>query len=131
VINFLFGFQGRIRRSQWWLAQLGSSALAGLIFVALAYQFGGQASEPAAKVLAGSAGFGGSIVLAWTQLAVAIKRLHDQGRSGWFYLVGFLPFLGGLILLAMLGFRDSACGDNRFGGSSKYPYTDSAVAVFD
>ena len=82
-------------------------------------------------MLAGSVGLGGFIVFTWMQLAVAVKRLHDQGHSGWLYLVTFVPGIGSLILLAMLGFRDSARGDNRFGGSNKYPHADHTLAVFD
>jgi len=64
-------------------------------------------------------GLGGYIVLAWVQLAVSVKRFHDLGRSGWLYLISLLPFIGSLILLVMLGFRDSERGDNRFGASKK------------
>lgn len=31
-------------------------------------------------------------------LAVTVRRLHDTGRSGWWYLVGFVPF-GSIVLL--------------------------------
>ena len=131
VTNFLFGFQGRIRRSQWWLAQLGSSALAGLIFVLLVYLFGGRAPDSVTTMLSGSLGIGGFAAFTWIQLAVGVKRLHDQGRSGWFYLLGFVPFIGNFILLGMLGFRDSEHGDNRSGASSKYPEANYTSVVFD
>ena len=131
MVGFLFGFHGRIRRSQWWLAQLGTSAAAALGFLALAYMFGGHAADSVAKAVSGSVGLGGYIVLVWVQLAVSVKRLHDMGRSGWLYLIALVPFLGSLILLGMLGFRDSERGDNRFGMSQKYPHADRTVATFD
>jgi uncharacterized membrane protein YhaH (DUF805 family) len=131
VIDFLFGFQGRIRRSQWWLAQLGAATAAAMVFLTLAYRFGGQAPDSATKVLTGSIGVGGYIVLVWVQLAVSVKRLHDMGRSGWLYLIAVVPFLGSLILLGMLGFRDSERGDNRFGVPKKYPHADHTVAAFE
>jgi uncharacterized membrane protein YhaH (DUF805 family) len=65
------------------------------------------------------------------QLAVSVKRLHDIGRSGWLYLITFVPFIGSLILLVMLGFRDSGRGDNRFGASKKYPHAEHTPATFD
>ncbi|HCL69905.1 MAG: DUF805 domain-containing protein [Actinomycetales bacterium] len=39
------------------------------------------------------------IVLAFIlpSIAVSVRRLHDRDLSGWFYLVGFVPF-GGLVL---------------------------------
>jgi uncharacterized membrane protein YhaH (DUF805 family) len=131
VIAFLFGFHGRLQRSQWWLAQLGSSAVAALAFLALAYLFGGQAPNSAAEMLTGSVGLGGYIVLAWVQLAVSVKRLHDLGLSGWLYLISLVPFIGSLILSVMLGFRDSERGDNRFGASKKYPHADHTLATFE
>ncbi len=32
-------------------------------------------------------------------LGVLIRRLHDTGRSGWWWLIGFIPFLGSIILI--------------------------------
>ena len=32
-------------------------------------------------------------------LAVSVRRLHDIGRSGWYYLIGLIPIVGGIILL--------------------------------
>ena len=35
-------------------------------------------------------------------LAVAVRRLHDVGRSGWFVLLGLIPVVGELVLLYFL-----------------------------
>jgi uncharacterized membrane protein YhaH (DUF805 family) len=32
-------------------------------------------------------------------LTVTVRRLHDIGKSGWWYLIGFVPLVGGLLLL--------------------------------
>lgn len=32
-------------------------------------------------------------------LAVGARRLHDSGKSGWWLLIGFVPVVGGLVLL--------------------------------
>ncbi|HPK32660.1 MAG: DUF805 domain-containing protein [Ottowia sp.] len=32
-------------------------------------------------------------------LAMAVRRLHDVGKSGWWLLLGFVPFVGQLVLL--------------------------------
>ena len=34
-------------------------------------------------------------------LSCAIRRLHDIGKSGWFYLVNFIPLIGSFILIVM------------------------------
>ena len=32
-------------------------------------------------------------------LAVLVRRLHDAGHSGWWMLIGFIPFIGPIVLL--------------------------------
>lgn len=50
----------------------------------------------------------------WPNLAVGIKRCHDRGRSGWFLLIGLVPFLN-LWLAVELMFLRGTVGANRFG----------------
>lgn len=33
-------------------------------------------------------------------LAVTVRRLHDTGKSGWWYFINFIPLVGPFILLA-------------------------------
>ena len=35
-------------------------------------------------------------------IAVFVRRMHDTGRSGWSWLWGLIPFVGGIILLVFL-----------------------------
>lgn len=51
-------------------------------------------------------------------LAVAVRRLHDTDRSGWFLLVAFVPFVGGLILLIFL-VEEGTRGRNQYGRDPK------------
>jgi uncharacterized membrane protein YhaH (DUF805 family) len=122
-----------MRRSQWWLVQLGSWLVAGVAFLALAMLFGDRSSTHtlAAQVTAGSVMAAGAAAVAWMNLATSTKRFHDQDLSGWFYLISFVPGIGNLIVLGLLGFRDSSRGDNRFGSSGKYPDPDRTAAIFD
>ena len=45
--------------------------------------------------------FGGIYIIAVLipGLAVSVRRLHDIGKSGWYYLIGLIPIVGPLILL--------------------------------
>ena len=45
--------------------------------------------------------FGGIYIIAVLipTLAVSVRRLHDIGKSGWYYLIGLIPIVGSLILL--------------------------------
>ena len=50
-------------------------------------------------------------------IAVTIRRLHDTGRSGWWILLGLVPFVG--ILLLVLMCLDSEPGTNEYGENPK------------
>jgi uncharacterized membrane protein YhaH (DUF805 family) len=41
--------------------------------------------------------FGLSMI--FPSMAVSIRRLHDIGKSGWWYLVGLIPLIGAIVLL--------------------------------
>ncbi len=47
-------------------------------------------------------------------IAVGVRRLHDQGRSGFFLLLAFVPCVGGFIVLYFM-VQPSTAGDNEYG----------------
>lgn len=51
-------------------------------------------------------------------VCVGIRRLHDIGMSGWYYLVSFIPLVGA-ILMIVWGVRDSQPGSNQYGPNPK------------
>ena len=51
-------------------------------------------------------------------VAVSIRRLHDTGRTGWWLLIGFVPFLG-FILLVIFALFESDVGTNEYGANPK------------
>lgn len=51
-------------------------------------------------------------------LAVLVRRLHDTNRSGWWFFISMLPYVGGLILLVFL-VLDSQPGENQYGPNPK------------
>lgn len=53
-------------------------------------------------------------------VAVAVRRLHDTNKSGWFYLVGFIPIIGGIWLL-ILFITEGDVGPNIYGPDPKKP----------
>ena len=54
-------------------------------------------------------------------IAVGIRRLHDIGKSSWWYLLMFIPLLGHLILIGFF-IMPSENRTNRHGSSpNRYP----------
>ena len=51
-------------------------------------------------------------------VAVAIRRLHDTNRRGWWILIGLIPLIGQLVLFVFY-LLDGTPGPNRFGPDPK------------
>lgn len=47
-------------------------------------------------------------------LAVSVRRLHDLGKSGWMFLIVFIPFIGGIWLLILFCLKGNE-GENKYG----------------
>ena len=47
-------------------------------------------------------------------LAVAVRRLHDTNRSGWWYFISFVPCIGFIWLIILL-VTPSTPGPNQYG----------------
>ena len=52
-------------------------------------------------------------------ISLAVRRLHDSGKSGLMLLLGLLPLVGWIIMLVFYC-QDSERGPNKWGPSSKY-----------
>ncbi|ABQ13634.1 DUF805 domain-containing protein [Dichelobacter nodosus] len=51
-------------------------------------------------------------------ISVAIRRLHDIGKSGWWFLLILIPILGWITLFVFYCL-DSQAGDNQWGENPK------------
>ena len=109
-------FYGRARRSEFWLFWLLGVAVNVLINVLV---FGCIALEFGELILLLN-GLSWIIQLALIipSLAVAVRRLHDTGRSGWNILLGLIPCAGFIILLIFYC-QDSQPGSNIYGPNPK------------
>ncbi len=116
------GFTGRARRSEYWwwvlftvLVGLAAALLDGVLGTTL-----GPDNTPAWRGSTGIIGIIANLALLLPTLAVAVRRLHDTGRSGWWLLIGLVPIVGGIVLLVFF-VLDSKPGANRFGANPKEP----------
>ncbi|MGC5021283.1 DUF805 domain-containing protein [Micromonospora sp. DT47] len=114
VLTQYVGFTGRARRSEyWWFALF--TVLVGLAAAILDSVLGTTLGSD------GSTGVIGIIVnlaLLLPTLAVAMRRLHDTDRSGWWLLIGLVPIVGAIVLLVFF-VLNSTPGANRFGTNPK------------
>ena len=65
-------------------------------------------------------GIYGLVVLGWLvpYIAVGIRRMHDQDKSGWFLLLAFVPLAGPFIILYFM-VQEGTAGPNKFGPDPK------------
>ncbi|QEE48572.1 DUF805 domain-containing protein [Flavobacterium alkalisoli] len=105
-------FEGRARRSEYWYYTLMNIliifTLAILTMVSSIFTFV-YAIYALGVIIPG--------------LAVAVRRLHDINKSGWFILVGLIPVIGSIWLLVLFA-TEGDRGDNQYGADPKNPYNE-------
>lgn len=118
LIWLLFGFEGRIRRNQYWLVWIAVEALSMLMtplqFANLASEMQGHVDLPRLYLVAIV-----SFVFLWIELAIKVKRWHDRDKSWFWALFLLVPLVGWLWAFIECGFFDGTPGPNRFGPSPK------------
>ena len=63
-------------------------------------------------------------------LAVTARLLQDVGKSGWFFLITFIPLVGSIWLLVLLC-TDSVVGGNKYGPNPKGPGSVNEIDEID
>ncbi len=100
-------FTGRARRKEYWffaLVQFIILVIAQIIDTILGTEFV----------------FYAIVVLALfiPSLAVAVRRLHDTGRSGWWFLIALIPLIGTILLIVWLA-TETKQETNKWGQPAK------------
>ena len=118
-------FSGRSRRKEYWMftlmnvivyAVVAGIILAGIPWAELEYN---PNAQPGPLVWVG-----GGLGLLWIlamfipTIAVTVRRFHDQNQSGWMYLIQFIPYIGGFIVLIFMCI-DGNRGPNKYGPDPK------------
>jgi uncharacterized membrane protein YhaH (DUF805 family) len=116
MLAFFFSPSGRIGRAQWWLSQLAVIAfvIIAVFFMVILLGATGQARMAAAVPL-GVSLVAVTLMLIWMGFCLTVKRYHDRGKSAWWYLIQFIPIIGGIWALVELGFCSGDDGDNEYG----------------
>ena len=95
-------FSGRSSRSDYWFW-----ALFAFIVAVVTYAIGLAIGTQLLYIIA-------ALAIALPGIAVAVRRLHDTGRSGWWLLLSIIPFGGFVVLFFMVQPSD---GPNAFGAA--------------
>ena len=106
-------FSGRARRQEYWMFVL-FNIIAGIIIGVIAGVLVGVTKVTAFAYL----GSIYNLAVLIPGLAVFFRRLHDIGKSGWWWLLAFIPFIGWIVLLVFCCL-DSQPGDNQYGPNHK------------
>jgi FAD/FMN-containing dehydrogenase/uncharacterized membrane protein YhaH (DUF805 family) len=105
VSYLLFTNRGRISRLTYWTVSIFIWAMFYILFNSLNFLISFQANWILYPLLF------------WTLIATATKRLHDNNLSGlWSFLI-FIPVLGVIVLLYLLGLKKGNLSSNRFGAN--------------
>ncbi|WP_346344669.1 DUF805 domain-containing protein [Sphingomonas sp. dw_22] len=131
-------FQGRSRRMEYWMFTLLiilASIVWGIVFAILG-GFSGFSEYGGSSLFSGIAGLwavvGGLAYLAILipGIAVQVRRFHDRDMSGWFVLLNFIPYVGGLIVIVFM-LLEGTRGPNRFGPDPKDPLANAEALARD
>ena len=112
-------YDGRARRREYWLFHLFFCLLITIVAITLClilsifmeFQYAQLFTLIILVMIA--------IIFANPLLSLAVRRLHDTGRSGWFIFISLIPFVGWFIHLYFMC-SDSQDAINDYGPSPKY-----------
>ncbi|MEM1133857.1 MAG: DUF805 domain-containing protein [Pseudomonadota bacterium] len=114
-------FEGRSRRLEYWmfyLFQLLVYVILFAIFIVAGPPMSGSddtslGAHPFAAIFLGlMVLFALGTVI--PNIAVTVRRFHDQDKSGWMYLLMLIPYLGGLIVFVFM-LLPGTVGENQYG----------------
>ena len=129
-MNLLFGFSGRIGRGQWWLAQLAILVIIGIAVMGVYAVV--QSDNPNRQTIISREQLDpyaaqallvivvAVIPMIWINFAAMVKRFHDRDKSGFWSLIVFVPYIGGLWATVECGFLAGSEGTNSYGPPPGY-----------
>jgi len=110
-------FSGRARRKEYWMYTL-FQLLVMIVLMILDNVLGLDFEIQGISLNYGYLYLIGIIVHFIPSLALMVRRLHDVGKSGWFYLIAFIPLIG-VIWLFVLSVMEGQKEGNKWGPDPK------------
>ena len=99
------GFSGRASRSEFWYWTL-FTVLVSIVMSIIDLEVLSSSVTPFSSIW--------GLVTLLPSLAMGVRRLHDTDRSGWWWLLSFIPLIG-IIVLIVFWCSEGTRGPNRFG----------------
>ncbi|MGL1863170.1 MAG: DUF805 domain-containing protein [Pseudodesulfovibrio sp.] len=109
-LHVLFGLKGRCTRFDYWVKYGLFHFVFFIVLVLLAEMEAWEFFRVVNLIM--------MPLSVWVSIAVGIKRCHDRNRTGWFMLLGLIPFLN-LWVFIELCFLDGTYGPNQYGQDPK------------
>ncbi len=109
-------FSGRSRRREYWMFTLIHSVI--ILVLCIGIVGFGLSKQPVVGATSSLLLSAYALAALVPSLAVAVRRLHDIDKSGWWILIGLVPVVGGIILL-VFAILDGTQGDNQYGPDPK------------
>jgi len=113
VLKKYADFNGRARRKEYWMFFLFN-----VIFVFIAMTLDNMLGLSDATTGLGPLYGIYSLAMIIPSIAVAVRRLHDVNKSGWWMFISLVPIIGGIWLLVLM-FTESKPGTNQYGINPK------------
>jgi uncharacterized membrane protein YhaH (DUF805 family) len=104
-----FEYRGRASRSAYWWFALFQGIIFTLVGIAAIPLAGNKGASLAIAFIISFP----LLYLELVALALWVRRLHDTDRSGWWMLIIFLPYVGGIVLLIFTLLKGTP-GPNRY-----------------
>jgi len=99
LMNNYANWDGRASRSEYWWFFLFTFILQLIALPIDIVVFGYDMMDPAAFQIVGTIA---GLALFFPALCVAVRRLHDLGKSGWWLLIILIPLLGIIVFLIFM-----------------------------
>lgn len=124
------GFSGRASRNEYLKFSLVTTAISAIIYLLVSLITLGMDSITAllfGSIIGYCATGIWSLIALLPALGVTVRRLHDNGYSGWWYFIVLVPIIGGLWLL-YLTLKENNLSDNQYGKPVHYRVLTEAEA---
>ena len=106
-------FSGRARRKEYWIFSLINYIIIFFLYILQIVMI-----ESTLWLIFPIIFFLYAVAVFLPGLAVDIRRLHDIGKSGWWYLIYLIPIIGAIWLTGLMCL-DSEPGENQWGENPK------------